>query len=74
MRAEGTQRLSSKLQQAVFHWSGGTLFSIHLVNTLLTLVTLGFYYYWTTIRVRTFLFSQTEFAGDRFSYHGSARV
>jgi len=49
------------------------LFGIHLVNTLLTLLTLGFYYYWAKVRVRTFLFSQTEFAGDRFSYHGSAR-
>jgi len=71
--AEGTPRLSSTLQKAVFHGTGGTLFGIHLVNTLLTLVTLGFYYYVAKVRVRTFLFSQTEFAGDRFSYHGSAQ-
>ncbi len=73
VRTEDTQRPGSKLQRAVFHGTGGTLFGIHLVNTLLTLVTLGFYYYWAKVRVRTFLFSQTEFAGDRFSYHGSAR-
>lgn len=36
-------------------------------------VTLGIYYYWAKIRVRTYLFGQTEFAGDRFMYHGSAR-
>jgi uncharacterized membrane protein YjgN (DUF898 family) len=70
---EGGQRPGSKSQRAVFHGAGGTLFGIHLVNTLLTLLTLGFYYYWAKVRVRTFLFSQTEFAGDRFSYHGNAR-
>ena len=73
IRMEGTQRLGSKTQTVVFHGNGGTLFGIHLVNTLLTLVTLGLYYYWAKVRVRKFLFSQTEFAGDRFSYHGSAR-
>lgn len=57
----------------VFHGSGGSLFGIHLVNALLTLVTLGIYYFWAKVRVRCYLFSQTEFAGDRFSYHGSAR-
>jgi hypothetical protein len=52
--AEGTQRLSATLQKAVFHGTGGTFFGIHLVNTLLTFVTLGFYYYWAKVRVRTF--------------------
>ena len=73
IQSEGAQRLGSTRQKTVFHGTGGTLFGIHLVNTLLTLVTLGIYYYWAKVRVRTFLFSQTEFAGDRFSYHGSAR-
>ncbi len=73
VQVERAQRLGSKVERAVFHGTGGTLFGIHLVNTLLTIVTLGFYYYWAKVRVRTFLFSQTEFAGDRFSYHGSAR-
>jgi uncharacterized membrane protein YjgN (DUF898 family) len=73
VQVERAQRLGSIVQRAVFHGTGGTLFGIHLVNTLLTIVTLGFYYYWAKVRVRTFLFSQTEFAGDRFSYHGSAR-
>jgi hypothetical protein len=57
----------------VFHGSGGSLFGVHVVNALLTLVTLGMYYFWAKVRVRCYLFSQTEFAGDRFSYHGSAR-
>lgn len=73
IQAEGAQRLGSTRQKTLFHGTGGTLFGIHLVNTLLTVGTLGIYYYWAKVRVRTFLFSQTEFAGDRFSYHGSAR-
>ncbi|MDH5668969.1 MAG: DUF898 family protein, partial [Nitrospira sp.] len=56
-----------------FHGTGGSLFGIHLVNALLTLVTLGLYYYWAKVRVRSYLFNQTEFAGDRFAYHGNAR-
>jgi uncharacterized membrane protein YjgN (DUF898 family) len=58
---------------ATFYGTGGSLFGIHLVNTLLTLVTLGFYYYWAKVKVRCYFFNQTEFAGDRFSYHGNAR-
>ncbi|TKB91691.1 MAG: DUF898 domain-containing protein [Nitrospira sp.] len=71
--AENAQPLGAVSRKTVFHGAGGTLFGIHLINTLLTLVTLGIYYYWAKVRVRAFLFSQTEFAGDRFSYHGSAR-
>lgn len=56
-----------------FHGTGGSLFGIHLVNALLTIVTFGLYYYWAKVRVRSYLFSQTEFAGDRFAYHGNAR-
>ena len=56
-----------------FHGTGGSLFGIRLVNILLTIVTLGLYYFWAKVRVRRYLFSQMEFAGDRFAYHGNAR-
>ncbi len=67
------EKAKAQTYATVFHGSGGSLFGIHLVNTLLTLVTLGIYYFWAKVRVRCYLFSQTEFAGDRFSYHGNAR-
>lgn len=67
------KKKKTRTHTTVFHGSGGSLFGIHLVNALLTLVTLGVYYFWTKVRVRSYLFSQTEFAGDRFSYHGNAR-
>ncbi|HEX9581525.1 MAG TPA: YjgN family protein [Gemmatimonadales bacterium] len=54
-----------------FHGEGGTLFGIYLVNALLTIVTIGFYSFWGKTRLRTYLYGQTEFDGDRFAYHGT---
>ena len=62
----GIRRLS-------FRGSGGSLFGIHIVNVLLTLITLGIYYFWGKVRVRSYLLSQSEFEGDRFSYHGTGK-
>jgi uncharacterized membrane protein YjgN (DUF898 family) len=64
---------STGLRRPSFHGAGGTLFGIHLVNVLLTLVTLGVYYFWAKTRVRAYLSGQTEIEGDRFAYHGTAR-
>jgi uncharacterized membrane protein YjgN (DUF898 family) len=61
------------LRRPVFHGSGGTLLGIHVVNVLLTLVTLGIYYPWAKTRIRRYLFSESAFEGDRFAYHGTGR-
>ncbi len=61
------------VRQPSFRGEAGTLFGIHIVNVLFTLGTLGVYYFWAKTRTRRFLFSQTEFAGDRFAYHGTGR-
>lgn len=61
------------VRQPSFRGEGGTLFGIHIVNVLFTLATLGWYFFWAKTRTRRFLFSQTEFAGDRFAYHGTAK-
>jgi uncharacterized membrane protein YjgN (DUF898 family) len=57
----------------VFHGRGGSLFGIHIVNVLLTIVTLGVYYFWGKTRVRVYMWGQSEIAGDRFAYHGVGR-
>jgi uncharacterized membrane protein YjgN (DUF898 family) len=54
-----------------FHGDGGTLFGIYLVNVLLSIITLGIYSFWGKTRLRTYLYGQTEFDGDRFAYHGT---
>jgi uncharacterized membrane protein YjgN (DUF898 family) len=60
-------------RHAVFRGSGQTLFGIHIVNALLILATLGVYYFWAKVRVRNYLWSESEFQGDRFAYHGTGR-
>ncbi|MFQ5717321.1 MAG: YjgN family protein [Nitrospinales bacterium] len=54
-----------------FQGGGGELFGISLVNSLLTLCTLGVYRFWAKTRVRQYLYGQTVFAGKRFSYEGT---
>ena len=63
----------SSVRHPTFHGNGGTLFGIHVVNVLLTLVTFGVYYFWAKTRIRGYLSGQTEIEGDRFAYHGTAR-
>jgi len=38
---------------------------------LLIPLTLGIYYFWGKVNVRKYLYSQTSFGGDRFSFHGT---
>ncbi len=56
-----------------FHGSGGELFGIFAVNVLLTLLTLGVYSFWAKVKTRQYLWGQTEFAGDRFGFHGTGK-
>lgn len=56
-----------------FEGNGKTLFGIQIVNLLLIIVTLGIYYFWAKVRVRAYMWSQTDFNGDRFQYHGTAQ-
>jgi len=56
-----------------FYGTGGDLFGIQMVNMLLTIVTLGVYYFWGKVKVRRYILSETEFEGDRFAYHGTGK-
>ncbi|KQN64416.1 DUF898 family protein [Erwinia sp. E602] len=53
----------------LFHGRAGEYFSIWLVNALLTMITLGIYSAWATVRRRRYFYGNTEIAGDRFDYH-----
>lgn len=59
------------LQRLQFHGDGMGLLFLHLKNMLLIPLTLGIYYFWGKVNVRKYLYSQTSFGGDRFSYHGT---
>lgn len=52
-----------------FHGKGGEYFAIWLVNALLTIITLGIYSAWATVRRRRYFLGNTEINGDRFDYH-----
>lgn len=55
--------------QMYFHGKGGEYFAIWLVNLLLTVITLGIYSAWATVRRRRYFYGNTELNGDRFDYH-----
>lgn len=59
----------SQRHPVLFHGRAGEYFSIWLVNALLTMVTLGIYSAWATVRRRRYFYGNTEIAGDRFDYH-----
>lgn len=52
-----------------FHGKGGEYFVIWLVNVLLTIITLGIYSAWATVRRRRYFLGNTEINGERFDYH-----
>jgi uncharacterized membrane protein YjgN (DUF898 family) len=62
-----------KIRQLSLKGTGGELFGIQLVNTFLTIVTLGIYKFWGKTKVRNYLWSQTELEGERFVYHGTGK-
>ncbi len=64
---------AADVRKLSFLGDGGNLFGIYLVNLLLTLVTFGFYNFWGKVKVRKYLYTQTEFEGDRFEFHGTGR-
>ena len=56
-----------------FHGNGMDLFKIIFVNFILTVLTLGIYYFWAKTKERAYIFGSTSFGGDRFSYHGTGK-
>ncbi len=52
------------------HGTGGELFVIMLMNVVLKILTLGLYHFWGKTRIRRYLWSATEFDGERLEYTG----
>ncbi|MCY7297373.1 YjgN family protein [Alteromonas sp. a30] len=51
-----------------FHGNAKAFFNIWVVNTLLTILTLGVYSAWAKVRTNRYIYSNTELDGHRFSY------
>lgn len=56
-----------------FHGQGKAYFGIIIVNWLLTIITLGFYFPWAKARSLQFLYGSTALENDRFAFHGTGR-
>lgn len=54
-----------------FLGTGSELFSIYIVNFLLIIATFGIYYFWGKAKIKRYMYSQSEFDGDRFTFHGT---
>lgn len=62
-----------KFVHFTFHGDAREYFRIWIVNTFLTLVTLGLYSAWAKVRKRRYLRGSTELLGHRFDYRADPR-
>jgi uncharacterized membrane protein YjgN (DUF898 family) len=69
------ENLSEKNQsyKLEFHGNGKDFFAVTIVNWILTIITLGFYYPWAKARKLQFLYGATSLNGDYFSFHGTGK-
>lgn len=52
-----------------FYGKSGEYFKIWIVNLLLTILTLGIYSAWATVRKRRYFYGNTDIGGSHFDYH-----
>lgn len=65
--------LNSPLKRLTFTGKGGDLFSVLIVNWLLTLLTLGLYYPWAKARRLQYYYEHTELDRHPFHFHGTGQ-
>ncbi len=65
--------METKNYQIKFLGNGGDLFAIQIVNLLLTVITLGLYYPWAKARTLQYMYSNSEFEGSTFQFHGTGK-
>lgn len=64
---------TTKSFKLTFNGTGGEFFSIIIVNWLLTVITLGFYYPWAKAKQLKFIYGSTALNNDRFSFNGTGK-
>lgn len=70
--ADSADRASSERKDYAFSFTGqaGEWFKIWIVNTMLSIITLGIYSAWAKVRKNRYFYSNTSVADSHFSYHG----
>ncbi len=72
--ADGAEETNSTPgMKFAFLGKGGELFSLLASNWLKTVFTFGIYHFWAKTMARNYMWSNTTFAGDNFSYHGTGK-
>jgi len=66
----GSHHTNPQTLQPSFQGEAGEYFRIWIVNMLLSILTLGIYSAWATVRNRRYLYGSTELDGDYFDFHG----
>lgn len=56
-----------------FNGNHAQLVGLRIVNNILTVITLGFYYPWAKTAYLKYLYGETEFMGSRFTFHGTGK-
>lgn len=65
--------LNQKTYELKFTGSGGQLFSVLIVNWILTTLTLGLYYPWAKANYLKFMYQSTTLDNDGFDFKGTGR-
>jgi len=60
---------AAPVQPLEFHGKAGEFFRIWIVNTLLSIITLGIYSAWAKVRTRRYFLGNTKLAGSNFDFH-----
>lgn len=67
------QTITRKNHQLNFEGQGSEYFGIIIVNWLLTIVTLGFYYPWAKAKKLQYLYGKTTLNNEPFTFHGTGK-
>ncbi len=56
-----------------FNGDHGQLIGLRIINNILTAITLGIYYPWSRAAYLKYIYSETEYMGTRFVFHGTGK-
>ncbi len=61
------------MEALTFTGKGGEYFKIWIVNVLLSIITLGFYYPWAKVRTRRYFYANMLYNDRQFNYHATGK-
>lgn len=65
--------ITTEPKRFTFQGKKNSYFELQLANWVLTAITFGIYYPWAKANTLRYLYQKTEFAGSRFTFHGTGK-